>query len=138
MRLYTLKNNSYDPLYRLLSATGREADTQAAQYRWQDAPTPATPNAQNSRAYTRHYTYDKFEHQYRVSAVPYNRTYHHIADEGARIASVRTGDATDDIPDSVVYAVEDHLSSVSLRLNASGGLIDREEYYPYGDSSMRT
>jgi hypothetical protein len=43
---------SYDPLYRLLSATGRESDTQEQNdYLYADAPIPGSPNANHVRAY---------------------------------------------------------------------------------------
>lgn len=54
------RNFTYDPLYRLLSATGRESDTQSQNnYLYSDAPAPGVPHADNSRAYTRNYRYDK-------------------------------------------------------------------------------
>ena len=43
-----------------------------------------------------------------------------------------------DASDATVYNVEDHLGSSSIRLSTSGTVVDREEYYPFGDSSVRT
>lgn len=51
---------------------------------------------------------------------------------------IRTGSFSGDISDSVLYQLKDHLGSVGLRINHSGSTIDREEYYPFGDSSLRT
>ncbi|MDP3146604.1 MAG: hypothetical protein Q8N66_14440, partial [Bacteroidota bacterium] len=50
----------YDPIYRLISATGRESNTQSGNnFLYTDAPIPGTPNANNVRAYKRNYSYDK-------------------------------------------------------------------------------
>jgi RHS repeat-associated protein len=37
-----------------------------------------------------------------------------------------------------VYILEDQIGSSVVRLNTSGTIIDEEEYYPFGDSSLRT
>lgn len=50
----------YDPLYRVVSANGRESDTQNENdYLYTNAPAPGSPNANNVRAYTRQYSYDR-------------------------------------------------------------------------------
>src|SRR5690606_20373538 len=51
---------------------------------------------------------------------------------------IRTGSFTGDGSETTLYQLKDHLGSVGLRLNHSGSTIDREEYYPFGDSSLRT
>lgn len=51
---------------------------------------------------------------------------------------IRTGSFTGDISDDVIYHISDHLNSAALRLDTAGAIIDREEFYPYGDSSLRT
>ena len=252
------RNFTFDPLYRLQSATGRESDTEHQNdYLYADAPAPGNPNADNVRAYTRNYTYDKvgniqrmqqvasgnsfareFEYntgnkleevktsggtlienftydaagnqltagsnrnykwdaanqlityynqagsgnptifaQYdydnagsRVSKLvrtgsssspiyertlyidgvfeyhklendtdTYEKNYIHIMDDSSRIAMKRIGDKfPDDINEEVTYILEDQIGSSVARLNTTGGVIDREEYYPFGDSSLRT
>jgi len=63
----------------------------------------------------------------------------HILDDTARIAQVRIGTAfNDDIAEEVHYVLDDHLGSSTTRLNNSGGVIDRQEFYPFGDASLRT
>lgn len=52
----------YDPLYRLLKATGRESQTQDSTTLWDNAPKTSAPTPQNVRSYTRKYTYDKMGH----------------------------------------------------------------------------
>jgi hypothetical protein len=52
----------YDPLYRLLKATGRESQTQDSTTLWDNAPKTSTPTPQNVRSYTRKYWYDKMGH----------------------------------------------------------------------------
>lgn len=44
----------------------------------------------------------------------------------------------DDIADSVTYNLENQIGSSTLRLSTNGSMIDKEEYYPFGDSSLRT
>lgn len=63
----------------------------------------------------------------------------HVMDDQSRIAMVRIGDQfPDDIADAVTYNLEDQIGSSSVRLNTAGAIIDKEEYYPFGDSSLRT
>ena len=82
-----------------------------------------------------------FEYQKLVkSGTAYERTYTHLMDDQARIATLRHGSAEDDLTESAYYVLADHLGSVSVRLTAdsTGALIDREEFYPYGETSFRT
>jgi RHS repeat-associated protein len=248
---------TYDPLYRLISATGRESDTHSADdYLYADAPAPGVPNADNVRAYTRQYQYDKlgniqqlkqtgangftrnftyntgvntlqkiengssallenftydsvgnqltagttrhyrwtaanrlleyknqagggdptifaqydydasgtrvsklvrtgsaispiyertiyidgiFEHHRLENGSDFEKNYVHIMDGRSRISMVRIGDQfPGDIDDEVVYNLEDQIGSSSVRLDEDGVVIDREEFYPFGDSSLRT
>lgn len=63
----------------------------------------------------------------------------HFMDDSTHIAQVRIGASfNDDIEDEIHYILDDHLGSSTARLNTSGGIIDRQEYYPFGDSSLRT
>ena len=62
-------------------------------------------------------------------------------DDKSRICEVRVnvgppfpGDITDD----VTYHLEDQIGSSVVRLDYNGTEIDKEEYYPFGDSSLRT
>lgn len=246
---------NYDPLYRVLSATGRESTSQTSNILWGDVPATGSPNASLSRGYSqafkydklgnmlelnhtatsntytrnyvynnysinnklsqinnggspatvysnfsydvngnmtgsdtdRHYTWDaadqlkafsiqvgtsepsiyaqylysggqrikkivrtaggdyevtvydgSFEYCKKVSgSTTYEKNYTHI--EGA--ATVRTGNGTPfpgDITDDVVYNLGDNIGSINVRLSTTGTLIDREEYYPFGDTSLRT
>ncbi len=69
----------------------------------------------------------------------YEKNYIHIMDDKSRIAEVRVGDVFPvDIANDVVYIIEDQIGSSVMRLNILGAEIDREEYYPFGDSSLRT
>ena len=64
-----------------------------------------------------------------------------MMDDKSRIAEVRINTGTafpGDITDDVVYILEDQIGSSIVRLNTSGTVIDEEEYYPFGDSSLRT
>lgn len=80
-----------------------------------------------------------FEYQRIETATDtYERNNLHVMDDKSRIAQVRIGSDQDDISDPVTYILDDHLGSSNARLNTSGGVIDREEYFPFGDSSLRT
>lgn len=71
-----------------------------------------------------------FEHRYDAT---YGQTTTHIGG----VASNRVGHAFDGLTGDS-YSLSNHLGSVSLRLDQYGSDIDHEEYYPFGDSSVRT
>src|SRR5690606_32109064 len=57
----------------------------------------------------------------------------------SRIAMVRVGDQfPDDINEAITYNLENQIGSSTVRLTETGTIIDKEEYYPFGDSSLRT
>ncbi len=63
----------------------------------------------------------------------------HVMDDSARIAQVRIGtEFNDDIAEEVNYVLDDHIGSSTTRLGATGSVIDRQEFYPFGDTSLRT
>ncbi|MCB0482670.1 MAG: DUF3380 domain-containing protein, partial [Flavobacteriales bacterium] len=71
------------------------------------------------------------------------KNYTHIMDDQTRVATIRTvispSDVfNDDIGDDIYYILTDQIGSGTERLNTSGTVIDKEEYYPFGDSSLRT
>ncbi|MDI9340175.1 MAG: RHS repeat-associated core domain-containing protein [Sediminibacterium sp.] len=72
-------------------------------------------------------------------SVTYKKNYVHVMDDSSRIAEVRIGQSfPNDITNSVVYNLETNIGSSSVRLDNNGTVIDNEEYYPFGDSSLRT
>jgi len=80
-----------------------------------------------------------FEYHILENGTTYEKNYVHIMDDQSRIAMVRIGTPfPDDIIDAITYNLEDQIGSSSVRLNTTGGVIDKEEYYPFGDSSLRT
>jgi RHS repeat-associated protein len=67
------------------------------------------------------------------------KNYIHITDGSSRIAEIRVGTAfPGDIVDAIVYNLETNIGSSAVRLKTTGAVIDIEEYYPFGDSSLRT
>lgn len=69
----------------------------------------------------------------------YEKNYVQIMDDKSRICEVRVGTPfPDDIADATTYILEDQIGSSVARLDTSGAFIDIEEYYPFGDSSLRT
>ncbi len=76
-----------------------------------------------------------------TTSTTYTKNYIHITDDKSRIAEIRINPGTafpGDISDDVVYILEDHIGSSVVRLTTSGTVVDEEEYYPFGDSSLRT
>ena len=81
-----------------------------------------------------------FEHHRRVkpTGTQENNTLH-VMDDQSRIATVRVGAAFPDdgaasVP--VKYHLGDHLGSSNVVLDASGALVNREEFAPYGETSF--
>jgi RHS repeat-associated protein len=60
-----------------------------------------------------------------------------VSDDRKRLASKRVGEplAGDTTP-PVKYELQDHLGSSNVVLDVDGGLINREEYTPYGETSF--
>jgi len=80
-----------------------------------------------------------FEYHILENGTTYEKNYVHVMDDQSRIAMVRVGDTfPDDITESITYNLENQIKSSSARLDENGTVIDREEYYPFGDSSLRT
>jgi len=246
---------TYDPLKRLLTATGRESSTTSANHLWDD--TPVNSDLSATRAYTQHFTYDKlgnillldhdatgnnynryyrytngknlleqidndgspadvystfaydangnlissntdryyewdaadqlryfkifdgstitkqaqylyaggqrvkkvvrtgtaleitvyidgvYEHRYKANVgsttlTPQHQNNYFVMDGRSRIATVRLGHAWGDTAPDLCYNLEDHLGTSTTRLNEDGTGVDREEYYPFGDSCLRT
>jgi RHS repeat-associated protein len=79
-----------------------------------------------------------FEHSY-VSVnnvIDSNKHYNtlHVMDGRSRIATERVGTDTDDSTPTVKYNVEDHLGTSTVVLTNTGTLVNREEYYPFGET----
>ncbi len=82
-----------------------------------------------------------FEYVKLQSAAVYEKNYIHIMDDTSRIAELRINVGLPfpgDIADDLVYVLEDQIGSSVTRLDVNGTVIDQEEYYPFGDSSLRT
>ncbi len=61
----------------------------------------------------------------------------HILDNKKRIAIIRIGNpVTDDLAQDVTYILTDHLNSSNVILDGNGNLMNREEYFPYGETSF--
>ena len=250
---------SYDPLKRLLQATGRESNTTSNSDFWQDKPLVGSPNANHTRAYSQGFEYDKvgnilklahtatgnsytrrynyvsglnhlasidngqgiptvhasflyddagnqvqvntdrhfewdgadqlryfkreasssitsaahylyaggqrikkfvrdgsggvevtvyidgvYEHRYQKNSggtVLKEQTVLHVMDGRSRVATTHLGDEFGDFVDvdePTHYNLEDHLGTSMARLDHNGTVLDRMEYYPFGDTSMQT
>ena len=63
----------------------------------------------------------------------------HLTDHGSRLVTILRGAAHPDDPmpnQPVRYELGDHLSSVVATLDAGGGVLNREEYLPYGETAF--
>lgn len=79
-----------------------------------------------------------FEHRYEVrgGTLTSEQTTCFVSDEQSILYQRRTGDTLGDQRPAVLYSLPDHLGSASLYLSASGALVSREEYYPFGGTSF--
>ena len=71
------------------------------------------------------------------SVTPYDEL--HLTDHGSQLATILRGSAhpDDPMPDQPLrYQIGDHLSSVVASLDAGGGVLNREEYLPYGETAF--
>lgn len=64
------------------------------------------------------------------------QTTAHIMDSNSRIATTREGADFGDTTPEVKYNLEDHLGSSTVLLETNGSLINKEEYYPFGETSF--
>ena len=61
----------------------------------------------------------------------------HLRNKTSRLASVRYGPAHRDDPSpDRLYHLADHLGSSHLTLDGTGTFLNREEYFPYGETSF--
>ena len=82
-----------------------------------------------------------FEYVKLENGSTYEKNYIRMMDDKSNIAEIRINNGAafpGDIADDVVYNLEDQIGSSTVRLDINGTIIDKEEYYPFGDSSLRT
>jgi len=60
----------------------------------------------------------------------------YIMDDVSHIAMIRTGADFGDSTPAIKYNLEDHLGSSVVVLDTNGTLVNKEEYYPYGETSF--
>jgi RHS repeat-associated protein len=61
----------------------------------------------------------------------------HVLDGSTLVATVHTGDShPDDLGPPIRYELGDHLRSISLTVDDTGVWTNREEYFPYGETSF--
>jgi RHS repeat-associated protein len=87
------------------------------------------------------YIDDVFEESYiKPSGSSIDSNHHwntlHIMDDSSRVATIRAGTDNNDSTPAIKYNLEDHLGSSSMMVDDSGTLVNREEYYPFGDTSF--
>jgi RHS repeat-associated protein len=57
-------------------------------------------------------------------------------DDSKRITSIRRGYDFGDSTPAVKYNMDDHLGSSNLSVDTNGTIVNREEYYPFGETSF--
>ena len=60
----------------------------------------------------------------------------YIMDNTSRIAMIRTGEDFGDTTPAIKYNLEDDLGSSMVLLDTNGTLVNKEEYYPFGETSF--
>jgi RHS repeat-associated protein len=60
----------------------------------------------------------------------------HVADGHRRVARLHVGDRHPDGGEPATYELADHLGSSTIALGATGLWMNREEYFPYGETSL--
>jgi RHS repeat-associated protein len=78
-----------------------------------------------------------FEHSYHLdgsNAMDEELNELHVMDDQTRVAMLRTG--YDDGTPFTKYILSDHLGSSNVILETSGAVYNREEYYPFGETSF--
>ncbi|MEL6438477.1 MAG: SpvB/TcaC N-terminal domain-containing protein [Cyanobacteria bacterium J06621_8] len=80
-----------------------------------------------------------FEHHIQTTpgATKENNTLH-VMDDSQRIVLIRVGEPFDNNVQTpaVQYHLGDHLGSSAIALDAAGAWVNREEYFPYGETSF--
>jgi RHS repeat-associated protein len=87
------------------------------------------------------YIDDVFEESYiKPSGSSIDSNHHwntlHVMDASSRVATIRAGTDNNDSTPAIKYNLEDHLGSSSVMVDDTGTLVNREEYYPFGDTSF--
>ncbi len=59
-----------------------------------------------------------------------------IKDGTSQIATIRVGTNTPDSTPAVKYYLADHLENSTVVLRTNGSMVNREEYYPFGETSF--
>jgi RHS repeat-associated protein len=79
-----------------------------------------------------------FEHRYEVDAGfrGGEQTQVVVLDGQHRLYQRRSGDSLGDQRPGILYALDDYLVSTTAQTTASGALLTREEYYPFGETSF--
>ncbi len=60
----------------------------------------------------------------------------YIMDADGRLAELRLGNIWNDTTPELKYVLSDHLGSSTVLLQPNGALINKEEYYPFGETSF--
>jgi len=74
--------------------------------------------------------------EYREDNNGQTQSISHIMDDSKRIASIRKGHKFGDTTPDIKYNMDDHLGSSNLSVDTNGTLVNREEYYPFGETSF--
>ena len=81
-----------------------------------------------------------FEHSYvrENGAIDSSRHYNtlHILDGNSRVVTQRIGEDSEDATPAIKYNLEDHLGNSSTLLDEYGTLVNREDYYPFGETAF--
>jgi RHS repeat-associated protein len=92
-----------------------------------------SPSLDESTVYIDQYV----EHHRWVKSGGGEQTLVHIHDNTGRVALVRTGDThPDDKGPAIRFELPDHLGSIAVTTDETGQWVNREEFFPYGETSL--
>ena len=74
--------------------------------------------------------------EFREDHIGQKQSISHIMDDSKRIVSVRKGHDFGDSTPEIKYNMYDHLGSSNVSVDDNGTLVNREEYYPFGETSF--
>ncbi len=60
----------------------------------------------------------------------------YIVDNQSKLGEIRLGNIFGDTTPELKYTIEDHLGGSLIQLQPNGALINKEEYYPFGETSF--
>ncbi|MEZ4889799.1 MAG: RHS repeat-associated core domain-containing protein [Crocinitomicaceae bacterium] len=127
--------DSSDRLRSFCVQTGISEPSQYAQYLYDSTGNRVKKLIRTQGGDYESVTYIAGAFEYKTDGTDVQNLLHVMGDQ-SRIATVRLGGSFGDTTPAIKYNLEDHLGSSSILLETNGTLINKEEYYPFGETSF--